>query len=364
MLETVRTYRRELHQIPEIRLETIQTAAYLREVLSALPCTLLQPIPHSVVALFDHGKEECVAFRSDMDALAIQEETGLAFASQHIGKMHACGHDGHMAMLLGFAQELATYYQELPYNVMLIFQPGEESPGGAQPICLTGLLEAYHVKRIFGFHLWPGLEQHRIATRKKELMARVSELLVTIEGKSAHAAKYQDGMDAMEAGIEYVRALYQMERALPADVKRILRIGVFQSGTVLNVVSGKTQLEGTIRAFDDAVFAYLCEQIKEIATNIEQKFGVRITIQISNGYPAVYNDEALVEQVAEVMEITVLEEPEMISEDFSYYQQIVPGVFFFLGTGTQIALHNDHFDFDEEVLVTGVQAYVTLSHML
>lgn len=364
MLEQVTAYRRDLHQIPEIRLDVPETAAYIRKVLQTLPCQLLEPIPNSVAAFFDHGKKDTIAFRSDMDALPVLEGTGLSFASRYKGRMHACGHDGHMAMLLGFAQRLAEYGQELPHNVMLIFQPGEESPGGAEPICQSGLFETYHIKRIFGFHLWPGLAKHQIATRAGELMACVSELHITIKGKSAHAAKYQSGIDALEAGVEYIHALYQMEKQMPKDVRRLLRIGVFHSGSVLNVVSDETRLEGTIRAFDEKVFAYLCEQVHAIASKLEQQMGVHFDIAISNGYPVVFNDAALLEQAGKVMDIKLLEEPEMISEDFSHYQKLVPGVFFFLGTGGTIPLHNDHFDFAEDVLLTGMQAYETLSRIV
>ena len=204
MLERIQKYRRDLHQIPELELELPKTQRYLQEALRDLPCSLSSPIPSSVVAFFDAGRKESIAFRSDMDALPVTEATGRAFASRHTGCMHACGHDGHMAMLLEFAHQLSAYYKELPHNVVLIFQPGEETPGGAEPMCKSGIFEQYHIKRIFGFHVWPMLDKGVIATRRNEFMARSSEVNIDITGKSAHAAKYQEGIDAMEIAARYL----------------------------------------------------------------------------------------------------------------------------------------------------------------
>ena len=363
MREQVIQFRRDLHQIPEIRLILPKTQAYIKQALQGLPCQLFEPIEYAVAAYFDNGKPNTIAFRSDMDALAVQECTGLAFASQHEGMMHACGHDGHMAMLLAFAHELSGYYQSLPHNVLLIFQPGEESPGGADPVCQSGILEKYHVNRIFGLHLWPDLEKHVIASKSGDMMARVSELHIDIYGKSAHAAKYQEGIDAIEAGVELVHALYGMEKQLPDEINRILRIGVFHGGSALNVVSDHAHLEGTIRAFDDEIFQYLCDEILEICEQLEIATDVTCQALISKGYPAVHNDDTLFQKISSIMKLTELKEPVMISEDFSYYQKRVPGVFMFLGTGSNVSLHNDHFSFDEEVLQTGVDAYIKLSHM-
>lgn len=365
MLKRLKTYRRDLHQIPELELHLPKTQAYIQEALRDLPCTLTSPIPSSVVAFFDAGKEESVAFRSDMDALPVTEATGRSFASLHEGCMHACGHDGHMAMLLTFAHRLAAYYKELPHNVVLIFQPGEETPGGAEPLCKSGIFEQYHIKRIFGFHLWPMLDKGVIATRKEEFMARSSEVNITITGKSAHAAKYKEGIDALEIASRYLLDLYRMEQEeLTEETYRLLRFGLFQSGTVRNVVANQAHLEGTLRAFQEETYQYLKHRLFALAKPYEE-IGATFAFEISSGYPAVINDAQLVDQVLKMdPTITLLKEPEMISEDFSHYQRKVPGVFFFLGTGTGIALHAHNFDFDEEVLVHGVEVYEKLSRMI
>lgn len=364
MLERIQKYRRDLHQIPELELELPKTQRYLQEALRDLPCSLSSPIPSSVVAFFDAGKKESIAFRSDMDALPVTEATGRAFASRHTGCMHACGHDGHMAMLLEFAYQLSAYYKELPHNVVLIFQPGEETPGGAEPMCKSGIFEQYHIKRIFGFHVWPMLDKGVIATRRNEFMARSSEVNIDITGKSAHAAKYQEGIDAMEIAARYLLDLYTMEQEeLSAETYRLLRFGLLKSGTVRNVVSNAARMEGTLRAFQDETYQYMKKRMLELAKPYEEQ-GAVFSFDINTGYPAVMNDAALVDQVLKLdPNIVLLEKPKMISEDFAHYQRRVPGVFFFLGTGTGIALHAHNFDFDEEALEAGVREYCKLSRM-
>ena len=364
MLERITKYRRDLHQIPELELTLPKTQAYIKNALSELPCILMEPIPYSIAAFFDNGKDSTIAFRSDMDALAVNEATGRSFASRHEGCMHACGHDGHMAMLLGFAHELAGYYQKLPHNVLLLFQPGEESPGGAELICNSGIFEQLRVKRIFGFHLWPAIKAGVIATRKNEFMARSSEVKIDIIGKSAHSAKYKEGIDALEIGMRFLNDVYDMEKAIDSHVYRLLRFGKFTSGTVCNVVSSCTRMEGTLRAFQDETYSYMRNEIESIAKRYEAQTSAKFQLDINTGYPAVMNDESLTTQVLnENPEIIELAEPEMISEDFAHYQRKMPGVFFFLGTGTGIALHNDHFDFDEHVLLKGIEMYKKLSWM-
>lgn len=366
-INKIRTFRRDLHQIPELELDLPKTQEYIVKVLRELPCILTSPTKSSVVAYFDAGKDSSVAFRSDMDALPVKEANSCDYTSKHQGKMHACGHDGHMAMLLGFACEVAKYYKELPHNVVLIFQPGEETPGGANPLCQTGILQEYNVKRIFGFHLWPMLPAGTIATRKNEFMAHASEVNIEIEGKSAHAAKYKEGIDALETAARYLVDLYMMEEnEIEPDVYRLLRFGKIESGTVRNVIANHARLEGSLRSFQEHVHQYMIRRMHEIAKQYEDAIGVKFHFDINKGYPAVINDEKLCDYVLSELnepDIVMLETPEMIAEDFAYYQKIVPGMFFFLGTGTGIALHANNFDFNEEVLLKGIETYCKLSRM-
>ncbi|WP_288162619.1 M20 metallopeptidase family protein [Dubosiella newyorkensis] len=361
MYERITKYRRDLHKIPELELELPLTYQYLLKQLKPLSCSISSPIPYSVAAYFDAGKEKTIAFRSDMDGLPVKEATDHDFKSRREDCMHACGHDGHMAILLEFAQQLNEIYASLPYNVLLIFQPGEESPGGARLICETKILEEKKVAAIFGTHLWPMLPKGEVATRKNEMMARSSEVNVDIEGKSSHVAKYKEGIDAMEISARYLLKCYEMEKSYHPDIYRLLRFGKLESGTVRNVVARKARMEGTLRAFQDEIYWELRKNMHRIAEYLERKYQAKIDLEFSLGYPAVINDGTLVEKVCAIdPQIKLLKEPEMISEDFAYYQQEVPGVFFFLGTGTGIPLHNAHFDFEESILEEGVKLYLKI----
>ena len=352
--------RHALHQIPELELRLPETRAYLENALSDLNCRVFSPLGSALCAFFDFGADAAIAFRADMDALPIQEKTGAAYASTHPGCMHACGHDGHMSILLELARRLSRK-QSLSHNVLLIFQPGEESPGGAKAICDTGLLEQHHVKATFGLHLWPGLEAGTVFSRCHELMARSAEVNVDLYGKSSHIAKASQGIDALMAGAEFYTRAMEMERSLPAEVYRLLKFGKFQSGTVRNALSAHTHIEGSLRAFQDEVFEGMADSLRRIAAETEAKYGCRVELHIATGYPAIWNPDDLFEKAAACVSFETLEEPSMTSEDFSCYQRVAPGMFFFLGLGDTPALHADTFDFDESILLKGADFFEALA---
>ena len=352
--------RHALHRIPELDRTLPKTLSYLQNALSGLNCRVFSPMEGSLCAWFDFGREETIAFRADADALPIEEKTGAPYASTHPGAMHACGHDGHMAILLELARRL-NRKQSLAHNVLLVFQPAEETTGGAKDICDTGIFSQYKGKAIFGLHLWPGLEAGIIASRRQELMARSCEVTVDIYGRSAHIAKADQGVDALEAAAEfYLRAL-AMERTLLDDVFRLLKFGKFHSGTVRNALSAHTHLEGSLRAFQDEVFDSLAQGLKAIGRDVEAAYGCTVKIHMSDGYPAVMNPEGLFDRVAAAVPFAVLEAPSMTAEDFSWYQRSLPGMFFFLGVGDTPALHADTFDFDESILLKGADFFEKLA---
>nr|MBQ8245269.1 amidohydrolase [Oscillospiraceae bacterium] len=352
--------RHALHRIPELDRQLPKTLAYLRSVLEPLNCSVFSPMEGALCAWFDFGAEEAIAFRADADALPIPEKTGAPYASVHPGAMHACGHDGHMAIALELARRLSGK-PSLPHNVLLVFQPAEETTGGAKDLCDTGIFARYKAKAIFGLHLWPGLEAGTIASRKQELMARSCEVTVDIFGKSAHIAKAAEGVDALEAAAEfYLRAL-AMERALPEGVFRLLKFGKLHSGTVRNALSAHTHMEGSLRAFQDQVFDSLAEGLKAIGREVEEKYGCTVKIHMNSGYPAVMNPEDLYDRVAGTVPFAQLEAPSMTAEDFSWYQNYLPGMFFFLGLGDTPALHADTFDFDESILLKGADFFEKLA---
>ena len=348
--------RRALHQIPELDRDLQETAAYLRAELEGLGCTLTSPMEGSVCAFFDLGADSAIAFRADMDALPIEEKSGADYASRHPGRMHACGHDGHMAILLELARRLSKR-KRFHHNVLLVFQPAEEASGGAKEICDSGIFTKYNAEVIFGLHLWPGLEKGKIFSRPGEMMSRSAELDVDIFGKSAHIGRSWEGNDAMEAAMVYLRKAYELERSVPKDTRRLLKFGHLQSGTVRNAISAHTRMEGGLRAFSDEVFFGLRSRLFEIAEEVEKEFGCTVKVHTSNGYPAIHNPPELYEKVSQIAPFEYLPEPSMTTEDFSWYQRYLPGMFFFLGLGENPALHSDNFDFDESVLPVGADFF-------
>lgn len=352
--------RRALHRIPELGMDLPETIAYLQDALSGLNCRIFSPMDGALCAFFDFGAQRALAFRADMDALPIQEVNDTAYCSRNPGRMHACGHDGHMAMLLELARRLDRK-QTNPWNILLVFQPAEETIGGAKFICDTGVFEEHRVEAIFGLHLWPGLEPGSIYSRNCELMARASEVNVDVYGKSAHIAKASEGVDAIAAGTEFYRRAMAMEAALPENIFRLLKFGKFESGVVRNALSAHTHMEGSLRAFQDEIFDGMKEGLYAIGRELEQEFGCRVEIDINSGYPAVMNPADLCDRVKATAAFEELEEPYMTAEDFAFYQRSLPGMFLFLGTGDSPALHTCNFDFDERLLEKGADFFETLA---
>jgi hippurate hydrolase len=352
--------RRALHRIPEPDFRLPKTIAYLKNALEGLGCKVFAPIDNALCAWFDFGAERTIAFRADMDALPIQENTGLPFASEHDGYMHACGHDGHMAIALEVCRRLSAK-EENPNNVLMVFQPAEETIGGAKPLCQSGVFQKCGVEAVFGLHVWPALEAGILHTRKGPMMSRVSEITVEIKGRPAHIGKAWEAVDALAAGVEFYSKVRAFEKELDPSVQRILNFGKMQSGSVRNIISGTTRLEGSLRAYSDEVFEYLRDTLLAIGKEVEQSTGCTVIVDLSEGYPAVTNDGKLVEKIRPLVAFKELEEPTMISEDFSFYQKAVPGVFFFLGLGDTPALHNDKFDFDESILLKGADFLAQLA---
>lgn len=352
--------RRNLHQIPELVRNLPKTMAYLNKALEGLNCTVFSPMPGSLCAFFDFGADHAIAFRCDADALPIEEKTGLPFASQHPGRMHACGHDGHMAILLELARRL-NEKTALPHNVLLVFQPAEEEGAGARDLCNTGVFEQYCVDAIFALHLWPGVKKGAIASRKEELFSHSCEINVDVYGESAHIAKSREHIDATRAAVDFYTRVRAMENALPEHIYRILNFGLFESGTVRNAISGHAHLEGSLRAFQDEVFTQLYDGIFAAAKAVEKESGCRFQLKMNDGYPAVLNPADLYDRVKAIADFEELPAPYMTAEDFSWYQKRLPGMFFVLGLGDTPPLHADNFDFDESILQKGADFFEYLA---
>jgi len=355
--------RRALHRIPEVHKDLPETFQYLASSLKEMGCKNLFQVSGSMCVYFDFGQDDTVAFRSDADALPIQERNEVPYASSHPGKMHACGHDGHMAILLELARRLSQK-KDLKHNILLIFQCAEETTGGALDICRSGLFSQFRVKAIFGLHLWPGLAKGKIFSREGVMMSSSSEIHVEIKGKSAHIARSHEGIDAMAAGVEFYNRAIALERSVDPGIFRLLKFGKFLSGTVSNAVSAHTKLEGSLRAYDMDLIVSLRQGLSKIARDVAAESGCQVDFWLEGGYPTVNNDPELLGAVRHVASLEHLPEPALPSEDFSHYQRTIPGVFFFLGLGDAPALHSDRFDFDESVLVKGADFFESLAEEL
>lgn len=362
----LRETRQALHQIPELGFDLFKTQAYLIEALEAMGYE-----PHTVartgVYVYIPGtSQDTIAFRADMDGLPVHEKTSLPFASKHVGAMHACGHDGHMSMLLGLAKKLVG--QTLNQSVLLLFQPAEEGPRGAKDIVQSGLLSRYQVSKIYGFHLFPGLKEGSLGLLSGPMMAQNGEFDVFIEGRSAHGAQPHLGHDAISAGVALAQALNMLTaKMIDPLVPTVIVLGTFHAGEARNVLAGEARLTGTIRTFDPVVYTTLKSKIMNIVEGLSQAYEVKMTLDIRDFYPPVINDETLTKHAQDALpkDKQVPIKPLMLAEDFAFYQQVIPGLFMLLGTRTnesytQHDLHSAYFNFNEDVLVEGVNTYITL----
>ncbi len=360
--EKMINYRRELHQIPELGFHVNKTSAYIQEVLQSFDCTLENIADTGITAYYDFGKKETIVFRADMDGLPIQEKNTFAFASKHEGKMHACGHDGHMAVLLGFAEVLDNYKKAgfIPeYNALLVFQPAEETILGALEICKTDLFARYGAKAIYGLHLWPMLEKGVIGSCSGPMMAKSTAVDIMIKGVSAHCGDPDKGKDALEAACRFVSTIYDFKKEEIKD-RCILKFGKLESGTVRNAISPLTVINGTMRTFHEETWETIVKEMQAVGETLEKDFGIEFSLDVSHSHPAVINTPNLYTQIRpslDSLRFRDLEEPVMIAEDFSFFQEQLPGVFFFLGTGTNIPLHADTYNIDESVLIEGVKLF-------
>lgn len=360
-------HRRALHQIPETGFEEYKTQRYLQRALESLSGVETEAVAGTGLVAWIRGESEAsVGFRADMDALEVTEKTGLSFASQHPGKMHACGHDGHMTMGLLLAQVLSEQRHRLKKSVLLIFQPAEEGPGGAKVLVEAGILEKYRVEAVFGYHLFPEVASGLFATKSGPLMAMTGEFDIELTGKSAHGALPHLGVDALLAASGLVSVLQSVvSRNVKPTESAVLTVGKMISGEKRNVIAGSARLEGTFRAFSKEVFDASVKRMQEIVTSVATGYGCEASIEVRSMYPPVLNDPGLTELFVDAVgRENVLEiEPQMLAEDFSYYQEAVPGLFVFVGCrdavhGYHFGLHHEKFNFDERVLLNGVSAMI------
>ncbi|WP_145972709.1 M20 metallopeptidase family protein [Acetobacterium woodii] len=356
--------RRDLHQIPEEGFAVKKTQAYLIKYLRNLGYEP-EKVCETGLIVYIKGtdNDNPIAFRADMDALCITETADYDFVSKHQGFMHACGHDGHMTMNLLLAKYLADFPEKRKRSVLLIFQPGEEGPGGAKPMIAAGILKKYPVKAMVGYHLFPFVEEGKISTKSGAMMAQNSEFFVTVKGLSAHAAEPHRAIDAIVASAALITTLQSViSRNTNPMESAVISVGLVKGGTRINVVADEVKLCGTIRSFVAGSQNKIQRRITEICKGVELTHGCSIDLEFVEMYPAVINDERLYQiyQKLTKPEDRVIFHEVMLSEDFAFYQKEVPGLFIGLGTGNKDKgfdknLHTSGFNFDETVLLKGME---------
>ena len=361
--------RRHLHRMPELSLQEKETAAFIREQLKALG--------YEPVAIADTGtytdfivdpEKPWLLFRADIDALPVTEETGLPFASEHPGKMHACGHDGHTSMLLGAARAFRLGELKSAYNLRFAFQPAEEMYGGAARMIAAGVLPE-HLAGAFGFHLWPQVPYGKFGWRKGTLMASNDRFTITITGKGAHAAMQNVGKNALQAGAMLALELPRLSsRILSPSRAALIFVGTMTAGSGYNIVADRCTMEGTCRALTPEDRDAIEAGIKELASGIAALYGVQIEVEYVRQYPPLLTHESAADEIRKILPENLLweaPEPFMTAEDFAYFTEKVNGGMLLLGTGREDypnPLHSSRFTFDENLMALGVKAYGILAN--
>lgn len=353
--------------MPETGYEVHRTHAYLAQSLAALGPDELRVMADTGIRAVFRGRPggRTLAFRADMDALPVKERTGRDFASEREGFMHACGHDGHMANLLAFAQWLAGHRDGFAGNAVLLFQPAEETVGGAKRMIDEGALRDPRVEAVYGLHMMPDVPKGRIACCAGPIMAQTCEMDFILHGKSAHGATPHLGVDTVSA-MAHLLTLFQttVARCVDPAEQALLTIGRVNAGEKRNILAETAVLEGIVRTFSNDVYAGLESRIRDDLRAVVAAFGVRAEMIKRVYYPCACNDAAEFERVRALLGARFTPaKPRMTAEDFSYYQLEVPGVFAFCGCMDEThhsPLHAPTFDFDEAALVPGLALFIGL----
>lgn len=379
-IPAVTELRHRLHRIPETAFEEVKTAAMVRAELDRLGIAYTAGVKGAetaTIAVIGDTSKPCIGLRADIDALPITEKTGLPYASTHEGRMHACGHDGHTATLVGVASVLQSIANELPACVKLIWQPAEEGGGGADKLVAAGVLDGRlgpKVSAIFGLHGWPGLKVGTIATKPGPLLAATDNFHATFIGKGSHGAYPHLGIDPIVTACEAVLSVQQfVSRETDPTDSCVVTVGKVIAGTAVNVIPDTARIEATVRTLTAEQRERAKERLERRMRGVALANGCELEWTWRNGYPATVNDPAMADFVAEVARRTFgndrfvpVARSSMGGEDFSYYLQKVPGCFFLIGVepvgaeGGHPSLHSDHYDFTDDALAVGMRMFVEL----
>jgi hippurate hydrolase len=366
-------WRRDLHAHPETAFEEQRTSDFVAEKLASFGLEVHRGLAKTgVVGILRNGEGPMVGFRADMDALHIHEETNLPHSSRNPGRMHACGHDGHTAMLLGAARHLTENPNLFQGTIVFIFQPAEENEGGGRVMVEEGLFDRFPVEKVFGMHNWPGLEVGRIALRPGPLMAAYDIFELTLTGKGTHAGMPHMGTDTIMVGSQIVGAWQTIAaRSVHPIDSAVVSVTQFHAGDTWNVLPATAVLRGTVRTFRPEVQDLVQRRMGEIATAIAGGFGVEASLRYERRYPPTTNSVKETELARQAAARVVGEDaldldpmPSMGAEDFSFMLQKRPGCYIWVGAGPSDQgrnLHSPHYDFNDAVLPIGASYWVRLA---
>lgn len=370
--DEVTGWRRHLHTMPELLYDVHETAAFVAEKLGAFGCDEVVPgIGRTgVVGIIRGalGPGETIGLRADMDALPLTELSGKPHASKVPGKMHACGHDGHTAMLLGAAKYLAETRQ-FAGTVAVIFQPAEEGGAGGKAMIDDGMLERFGIARVFGMHNMPGLPVGHFAIRPGPIMAATAEFTITIEGKGGHAAMPHKAIDPIVAGSQLVTALQTIAaRTIDPLDSAVVSVTKFHAGDAYNIIPQTAHVAGTIRTLRDEVAETAFARLRAICGGIAAATGTSIDLVLDVNYPVTRNDPqeaafaaGVASEIAGPANVDAAVLPVMGGEDFSYMLNARPGAFIFAGNGDTPSLHHPAYDFNDELIPHGISYWVRLA---
>ncbi|HEX5850549.1 MAG TPA: M20 family metallopeptidase [Rubrobacter sp.] len=360
--EKIVALRRDIHREPELGFDTEKTAEKVLAALEGLPLDVRTGIAENglVATLEGEGDGPTVALRADMDALPILEDTGLSFASETEGKMHACGHDGHTSMLVGAAHALSGMRDRLGGTVKFVFQPAEEGGGGGKVMVDEGVADG--VSSIFALHLWPGLPFGTVATKGGPIMAAADAFEMEVKATGGHGAMPHQGSDAIAIAAQVVTALQTIvSREVDPVEPAVLTVGEIAAGTAFNVIPDRAHLGGTVRTLNADLRQKMPQRIEELARGLAKGMRGDVELDYTFSYPVTVNDGAAADLALGVAEdlfgggsVLELPNPSMGAEDFSYFLENLPGAFIWLGVGEDVSgLHTPGFAFDEDILPRG-----------
>ena len=367
----MKNIRQHLHAHPETAYEENATAAFVADFLKNLGLPIVQNLGKTgVVALLKRSDSApLIGLRADMDALPIVEKTKKSYASKNLGKMHACGHDGHMTMLLEAAKILSES-PDFKGNVAFIFQPAEEGGAGAKAMIDDGLFEKFPCRAVFALHNWPGLAVGKMALFPGAIMAGNCHVAFEFSGKGCHAALPFEGDDVILAASTFITALQAfIQRQKSAQNPIVLSITQFHAGDTFNVLPSTAKLTGTLRYFDKTLLEnVILPKIRQMAEGIAAGFGVSVKSHLQPHYPPTVNAtkatafaQSVAQKVFGVENVLTDSNPAMTSEDFAFMLDEKPGCYAWIGNGDSAPLHNPHYDFNDEILARGVRYFVELA---